>query len=130
MAPLTPAEQYVQAVPRLDEGVASLLEREHAVGTDIERDVDTFRESLEAVAAAYIERLRALQSERDSAIRAAEAMSVLAGTLGRRAEHTVPPSRVATTGGAGALNRAASRGTAAVVFELASLVASQAAREM
>jgi hypothetical protein len=130
METLTPAEQYADAVPRLTAMVADLLAREASAGGDIEEGVTTAYESLTMIATAYIERVMAMRGERDAAIEAAAALTRLAMAIGTDAVHLVPPSRVPLDGPAGAVHRAAEKNPAAVVFEIASLVASRAAREM
>lgn len=130
MKTLTPAEMYEQGRPKLVAGIAALLEREESAADDIERGIATALDALTTIATAYIERTEAVQRERVAAGEAADAFNNLAASLDLEADMAVPPSRVPMTGPAGAVHRAAGRGVAAVVFELAALVAERAAKEM
>jgi hypothetical protein len=127
---VTPAEQYAKGRPVLENGRAAMLDREESAEAELLRGVDTMEQALTNMAAAYIDRIEKTRAEREAYAEAAQSMTALANSLGLDDVYEVPASRVPTTGLVGAVYRAAERGTAAVVFELASRVAARAAKEM
>lgn len=130
MTVLTPAEQYAAGLPVFERGVAALLADEEDAEASLEAGVTGVLEAIAMIATAYVERAQAVQGEREAAEQAAVAMNHLASFLDLEPEHAVPPSRAAISGPAAAVYRATSRGVPAVVFELASIAASRAAREL
>lgn len=126
----TPAEMYAEHVEFLAGGIGELLALEVGHNAVVEQEVDGVVEALATFAEIVVERVREIERAREGCAEWASRLTARAGFLGLDDTHTVPSSRIPSYGAAGALYRAALRGREAVVFELASLVASRAAKEM